>query len=68
MFEESIPCLSRAVMIRPDSAKARNSLGVSLASRGKIAEAVGHFREALRLDPGNVQARANLEDALRGWR
>jgi Flp pilus assembly protein TadD len=55
-------------MLRPDSAKARNSLGVSLASRGKIAEAAGHFREALRLDPGNVQARANLEDALRGWR
>jgi len=32
--------------------------------QGKVAEAAGHFREALRLKPDYEFARANLERAL----
>jgi hypothetical protein len=30
-----------------------------------LREAIGHFRNAVRLDPANLDARANLEQALR---
>ena len=43
---------------------AHNGLGVALMKQGKVAEAAGHFREALRLKPDYEFARANLERAL----
>jgi len=46
---------------QPDNAEAHNLLGVALASMGRQAEATNEFVEALRLDPGLEQARANLE-------
>jgi Flp pilus assembly protein TadD len=41
-------------------------LGVALAARGRIDEAIPRFQQALRINPNNVQAQANLERALRG--
>ena len=43
---------------------AQNGLGVALMKQGKVAEAAGHFREALRLKPDYEFARANLDRAL----
>jgi tetratricopeptide (TPR) repeat protein len=43
---------------------AHNGLGVALMRQGKVAEAAGQFREALRLKPDYDFARANLERAL----
>jgi tetratricopeptide (TPR) repeat protein len=48
----------------PDDYLAHNGLGVALIRKGRTAEAVEHFREALRLKPGYWMARANLERAL----
>jgi Flp pilus assembly protein TadD len=41
--------------------EAHNGLGVALVYRGDIKGAIGHFREALRLDPSHAGVRANLE-------
>ncbi|MBN1341628.1 MAG: tetratricopeptide repeat protein [Phycisphaerae bacterium] len=43
---------------------AHNNLGNLLAQQGNAAEAVGHWREVLRLDPMNVNAHNNLGIAL----
>ncbi len=48
----------------PGDTLAHNGLGAALMRRGDAAEAIGHFREALRLRPGYEHARANLERAL----
>jgi tetratricopeptide (TPR) repeat protein len=41
-----------------------NNLGLALAGEGKLDEAVGHYREALRIKPNYAPARNNLGLAL----
>ena len=48
----------------PQCWMAHNNLGVALARQGKLSEAIGHFEEALRLNPDFDQARNNLHVAL----
>ena len=50
--------------IDPGAASARNGAGVCLASLGRHEEALAQFREALRLDPGNADARKNSARTL----
>jgi Flp pilus assembly protein TadD len=47
-----------------DSAEVHNNLGVALVRLGRRDEAIAHFREALRLQPGDIGARDNLARAL----
>ncbi|MCP3951602.1 MAG: tetratricopeptide repeat protein [Desulfobacterales bacterium] len=53
------------VKSRGRDAAAHNNLGSVLARQGRFAEAVGHFREALKIDPDYKEARKNLERAER---
>jgi lipoprotein NlpI len=46
--------------IVPESADVHNLLGIDLATKGRIDDAISEFREALRLD----QARADLESVI----
>jgi tetratricopeptide (TPR) repeat protein len=46
------------------SSIAHSNLGVALYGRGELAEAIRHYREALRVDPGFAQAHNNLGKAL----
>jgi Flp pilus assembly protein TadD len=48
------------VSTAPGDAGARSNLATTLVKLGRIDEAVPHFREALRLDPGLSRARAGL--------
>jgi protein O-mannosyl-transferase len=61
-IDESIAAYREAMRF-PDnaqSANVRNDFGVTLAKRGRTAEAIEQFTEALRLDPAHPDARANL--------
>jgi Flp pilus assembly protein TadD len=53
-----------ALQLEPDYAEAHNNLGITLASLGKLEEAIGHWREALRIKPGFADAERNLAVAL----
>jgi tetratricopeptide (TPR) repeat protein len=55
-----------ALRIDPNDGESQNMLGVALAARGRIDEAIPRFQQALRINPNNVQAQANLERAQRG--
>jgi Flp pilus assembly protein TadD len=48
----------------PNAAVAYNTLGVTLVSQRKLADAVDLFREAIRLRPTYVEAYNNLGTAL----
>jgi protein O-mannosyl-transferase len=50
----------RAIALYPRYGDAYNNLGVALLQSGRRAEAQSAFGAALRHDPGNRQARANL--------
>jgi Flp pilus assembly protein TadD len=54
-----------AVLLAPREAVAHNLLGVALASKGHLEEAMSHFREALQITPNDAEALANLERARR---
>jgi lipoprotein NlpI len=50
----------QALAIRPDLAFAHNSWGIALARQARWDEAMEHYRAALRLQPGFVEARLNM--------
>jgi tetratricopeptide (TPR) repeat protein len=52
-----------AIAASPDYAPAHNNLGDALLAQGKLDEAVFAYEEALRADPGFVQASKNLDAA-----
>lgn len=54
----------RAALRRVPHPDLFNSLGVALAQQGRLADAAVAFREALAIDPGHADARANLEMAI----
>jgi tetratricopeptide (TPR) repeat protein len=56
---------SQAVSLAPGTADLHDSLGVVSARLGRRAEAIGHFREALRIAPAHPTAASNLR-ALEG--
>lgn len=58
---EAIQSLREVVRLDPSDADARINLGTVLAREGDFAEAETCFEEALKLAPGNVVARRNLE-------
>jgi protein O-mannosyl-transferase len=47
-------------------ALAHNNLGFALAGRGRIDEAIIHYRKALEIDPNLALTHKNLGDALMG--
>jgi len=53
-----------AVQLAPGDGADHNFLGVALASKGNLAEALTHFREAQRIAPGDPQFKANLDRAV----
>ena len=44
----------------PNSACTHNNLGTALAQIGQTSEAIAEFKTALRIDPGYIDARNNL--------
>jgi spermidine synthase/Tfp pilus assembly protein PilF len=52
--------------IVPESADLHNTLGIALATRGKVQEAIAEFGEALRFDQDSAMTHWNLGAALAG--
>jgi Flp pilus assembly protein TadD len=59
-FSEAEPLLRMAGDLLPDSAEAQNDLGVTLASMGRVADALPHFDRAVALKPDFAEAQRNL--------
>jgi Flp pilus assembly protein TadD len=55
-----------ALRLDPGYADAHTGMGVVLARKGQINEAVSHYRKALAIDPENAGAKTNLSNLLAG--
>jgi Flp pilus assembly protein TadD len=53
-----------ALELLPEDADVQNAMGIVLATRGEVAEALGHFQAAVRLAPEQAVFQANLHRAL----
>ncbi len=63
-WRNSITLFEHATEVTNDNHVAHNNLGVALQSKGRLDEALGHYRQALRLNPGDVEVHNNLGFAL----
>lgn len=63
-YRNEISIWSDTVLRRPSNARAHIALGSALALEDRNAEAAEQFTEALRIDPGDFEARRNLGLAL----
>ncbi len=63
--DEAIKYLAAALRSRPDYFDAHYNLGTALATQEEIKGAVEHFRVAVRLNPQDANAEANLGGAGR---
>jgi tetratricopeptide (TPR) repeat protein len=64
LYDKAAQFLGRATKVAPDDARAFYSLGVVHDARRDPGAAIAAFREAIRLDPGFLDARRTLVDAL----
>jgi Flp pilus assembly protein TadD len=61
---EAIVLYEEVLRVTPNMFEAHNNPGINLARTGRIDRAIGHFRQALLLRPGDRGALGNLNLAL----
>ena len=63
-FRDSIVLFERTLAITSNNAHAQYNLGAALARRGDVDQAIAHYREAVRIDPGLAASWSSLGGAL----
>ena len=64
MWMKRLSNSKRTLQIKPDDADAHFNLGNALLQKGRIDEAIPHFRKTLEINPDYVDAHFNLGLAL----
>ncbi|XP_053664797.1 peroxisomal targeting signal 1 receptor [Anopheles marshallii] len=59
-FNKAVDCFNAVLQVRPESSKAWNRLGASLANGNRALEAVDAYQRALAFHPGFIRARFNV--------
>jgi len=63
-WRDDMTLAARAVAVTRNNAVAHNQLGLALFRRGRAADALPHYLEAVRISPGFAEAHNNLGGAL----
>lgn len=63
-WRNSTTLFEHALAVTKNNYLAHQGLGLSLLKQGKVSQAIEHYREALRIEPGLEDAIANLGSAL----
>src|SRR2546422_787483 len=64
VWHDSERLWTHARAVDPNSFMAHNNLGYALDRQGRLAEAIGHYRQALRIKPDYAEAHNNVGQAL----
>ncbi|XP_050074217.1 peroxisomal targeting signal 1 receptor [Anopheles maculipalpis] len=59
-YNKAVDCFNAVLQVRPESSKAWNRLGASLANGNRSLEAVDAYQRALAYHPGFIRARFNV--------
>jgi tetratricopeptide (TPR) repeat protein len=62
-YPKAIALFEKAISLSPVNDVARDYLGIALMNQGNTAGAAEQFREALKINPENPEAKAHLEIA-----
>jgi len=63
-WKDNASLYTHALSVTADNHIAHHNLGMALFDSGKYAEAIGHFRETLRLRPAEISVHSNLARCL----
>jgi tetratricopeptide (TPR) repeat protein len=63
-LDDAISRLQAAIDLRPENGPAHNNLAKALLQKGRLADALVHYRKFLEIEPENVEARNILGTAL----
>jgi tetratricopeptide (TPR) repeat protein len=63
--DKALAAFREALLLDPNSAAAHVNVGIILGRGGQYDEAIRHFRQAIEIQPGYVEARHDLDVALR---
>ena len=62
VWSDGVTLFEHAVAVTPDNFVAHDNLGVELDRRGRAEEALAHYRETLRIKPGDRNGTRNYRD------
>ena len=65
LWADSVVLLERSIERAGASGVISRTLGITLFERGRSDDAVGRYREALKLDPGDAESHSNLAVTLK---
>jgi tetratricopeptide (TPR) repeat protein len=60
-YDKALNCFSNVLRINAGHAGAHNNIGVIMIQKGRINEAIFHFKEAIKNDPNNIMTIKNLK-------
>ncbi len=63
-WKDGYTLFTHTLEVTKPSATAHTNLGIILAARGKLDDAIAHYKEALEISPGHANALFNLGNAL----
>lgn len=64
VWRDGVTLFEHAIAVTEENAVAHQNLGAALALRGRLDDAMRHYREAIRIHPGYVKALNSLGGAL----
>ncbi len=63
--QDAIDTMQDTLAVDPENDFSHTTVGFNYLEKGKHQQAAHHFREALRINPGNMSAREGMKEALK---
>ena len=65
MLDQAVEAYNKALLLKPDYAKAYNNMGITLREQGKLDKAIEAYKKAVSLNPDYAEAYCNMSVILK---